>query len=247
MGISAEHQKKLFQPFSQLDSSTARKYGGSGLGLAISQKLVQRMGGELIVKSDEGIGSCFSFALNFSLVAKPVAPKNENLDDAPLPEGMSVLLVDDDEMNRFFGKKLLAHLGVEAMVVEGGQEAIELLQTQYFDVVFMDVSMPDMDGFEVATQVRHSNRLKQIPIIMITSRTGEKHRERALEIGASSIILVHNHPSGDVNPSKDDVEITKLIIAAAKPLGIAVHDHVIVGGKSHFSFKSKGIISSNSS
>lgn len=66
--------------------------------------------------------------------------------------------------------------------------------------------------------------------------------KRALELGASSIILVHNHPSGDVNPSKEDVDITKLIIAAAKPLGIEVHDHIIVGAKKHFSFKSKGVI-----
>ena len=66
--------------------------------------------------------------------------------------------------------------------------------------------------------------------------------KRALELGASSIILVHNHPSGDVNPSKEDVDITKLIIAAAKPLGIEVHDHLIIGAKKHFSFKSKGVI-----
>ncbi len=66
--------------------------------------------------------------------------------------------------------------------------------------------------------------------------------KRALELGASSIILVHNHPSGDVNPSKDDVEVTKMIISIAKPLGIAVHDHVIIGSKDYFSFKSKGII-----
>ena len=66
--------------------------------------------------------------------------------------------------------------------------------------------------------------------------------KRALELGASSLILAHNHPSGDVNPSKEDIEITKLIIAAAKPLGIEVHDHLIIGAKKHFSFKSKGII-----
>jgi DNA repair protein RadC len=66
--------------------------------------------------------------------------------------------------------------------------------------------------------------------------------KRALELGASSLILAHNHPSGDVNPSKDDVDITKLIIAAAKPLGIEVHDHLIIGPKKHFSFKSKGVI-----
>ena len=66
--------------------------------------------------------------------------------------------------------------------------------------------------------------------------------KRALELGASSMILVHNHPSGDVTPSKDDIDITKLIIAAAKPLGIAVHDHVIIGPKKHFSFKSQGVI-----
>lgn len=66
--------------------------------------------------------------------------------------------------------------------------------------------------------------------------------KRALELGASSLILAHNHPSGDVNPSKEDIEITKLIIAAAKPLGIEVHDHLIIGAKKHFSFKSKGVI-----
>ncbi|MGB1256640.1 MAG: ATP-binding protein [Thiolinea sp.] len=188
VGISAEQQKKLFQPFSQLDSSTARKYGGSGLGLAISQKLVRRMGGELKVDSKSGAGSCFFFELAFELQTKENEVPQPVAEDVSLPDDLRVLLVDDDEMNRFFGKKLLSHLKVQATVAESGEEALQLLRSQAFEVVFMDISMPGMDGYETTRCIREENVHPDLLIIALTAHAIAGERERCLEAGMNSYL-----------------------------------------------------------
>ena len=185
IGMSATQQQKLFQPFSQADSSTARQYGGSGLGLAISHKLVRRMGGELKVESHTGQGSRFFFTLTLPLqqalseaeTALPV------MFTAAFPAGFRVLLVDDDEMNRFFGKALIGSLGVSVEVAESGEETLQLLQETVFDLVFMDISMPDMDGYETTRQIRRDRRFAALPVVALTAHAIAGERERCLAAG----------------------------------------------------------------
>lgn len=185
IGMSTEQQLKLFKPFSQLDSSTARKYGGSGLGLVISQKLVRRMGGELEVSSQEGQGSRFFFRLTFPLQAlTPESDKETVLQDHPVSlEGFRVLLVDDEEMNRFFGGKLIASLGVDVEVAGSGEATLQLLERQPFDLVFMDVSMPGMDGYETTRRIRADPRFADLLVIALTAHAVIGERERCLAAG----------------------------------------------------------------
>ena len=188
IGISAEQQKKLFKPFSQMDSSTARKYGGSGLGLSISQKLVKLMGGELQVESQPSLGSLFSFSLDFALEEPAAEAVLTPSKPSALPEGLAILLVDDDEMNRFFGKKLLACLGAEVTLAESGEAALQLIKTQSFDVVFMDVSMPEMDGHETTRRIRQDGAFDDLLIIALTAHAIAGERDRCLASGMNNYL-----------------------------------------------------------
>lgn len=181
IGISAEQQQRLFKPFSQADSSTNRQYGGSGLGLAISQKLVRRMGGELQVSSRLGHGSRFYFSLNFptqTRTAQVVTPLFKKREVWHTPE--CILLVDDDGLNRFFTQQLLENLGSQVISAANGAEALQQLQdhSEHIDLILMDVSMPEMDGYETTRRIRAQRQYHNLPILALTAHAivGEKER-----------------------------------------------------------------------
>lgn len=183
IGISAEQQRQLFQPFSQADSSTTRRFGGSGLGLAISHKLVARMGGALAVESNPGQGSCFFFTLRFPLQAEP-QEEAETATAAPdLFYGRRVLLVDDEPMNLFFGSELLHAIGIDVIAVDSGAAALERLARQTVELVLMDVSMPGMDGYQTTRQIRAHPRFADLPVIALTAHAIAGERERCLAAG----------------------------------------------------------------
>ncbi len=185
IGIRQEDTQKLFQPFSQLDDNIAWRYGGSGLGLAISHKLVQHMGGELRVESQPGQGSLFFFTLDFPL-REPQCETHINMPTIPPPSlsgTLRILLVDDDAMNRFFGRELIRSLGIRVEVADSGETALQLLQEQSFDLVFMDVSMPGMDGYETTRQLRINKKLHRLPVLALTAHSIRGERERCLAAG----------------------------------------------------------------
>lgn len=188
IGISKEQQETLFNPFTQAESSTSRQYGGSGLGLAICDRLVSSMGGKITVDSTLNLGSRFSFNLDFPLelvsqsASQPSAAFKEDL------TGLKVLLVDDDEMNRFFGEKLLRVFGVEPSLAESGGQSIELLKQNQFDLVLMDVSMPDMDGYQTTQLIRQQLKLQNMPIIALTAHAIVGERERCLAAGMNDYL-----------------------------------------------------------
>jgi CheY-like chemotaxis protein/two-component sensor histidine kinase len=193
IGISTQQQKKLFRPFSQADSSTTRQYGGSGLGLAISQKLVQRMGGELGIRSKQGKGSCFFFTLTFPLQA--VKSKKEVIPIVTVTPTTTtsliecrILLVDDDEMNRFFGRKIFKAIGVQVETADSGEDAIHCLQKQLFDVVFMDISMPGIDGYETTRRIRADEQFNNLCIIALTAHAIKGERARCLAAGMNDYL-----------------------------------------------------------
>ncbi|MBU0657108.1 MAG: response regulator [Gammaproteobacteria bacterium] len=171
IGITPQQQVHLFRPFSQADSSTSRRYGGSGLGLAISAQLVQQMGGELELASHEGKGSRFFFTLDFALSETPLVeaiPASDYLLPAPT-QGVHLLLVDDDELNRFFANELLKTFGLAVTTVASGQAALAFLRQQTVDLVFMDVSMPEMDGYATTRRIREFKSSHELPIIALTA------------------------------------------------------------------------------
>jgi len=184
IGLSEEQQRHLFQPFSQADNSTARRYGGSGLGLVISQRLVQQMGGELTLDSSPNRGSCFRFTLSFPR-SKPLAGRKVVL---PPLRPAHILLVDDDELNQFFSSSLLETLGMTVTVAGCGIQAIAQVQQQTFDLVLMDVSMPEMDGYETTRQIRTFKLPYTLPIIALTAHAIEGERERCLAAGMNDYL-----------------------------------------------------------
>jgi len=187
IGISEEAQKNLFNPFSQADSSISRKFGGTGLGLAICKRLIEAMGGEIGLNSIEGQGTTFSFTLIF-----PAGDQQAAQDDSAdshaggnLAIPMNLLVVDDNAINRKVMEGLLGRDGHRVTSVSGGAEAIKTLNERVFDLVFMDIEMPEMNGVEATQRIRASSdpRVANTPIIALTGNVGEDDRERYLDAG----------------------------------------------------------------
>jgi len=193
IGIRPEHINKLFQEFSQAETSTKRRFGGTGLGLSISKKLVSLMGGELGVESEEGVGSTFWFTLPFKLgLGKEVVPSvNEaNIPFFALERPMRVLIAEDNHVNQMISHRLVERMGFRADVVASGKEVLEALEERPYDFILMDCQMPLMDGYEATDMIRHSKTLAnpKIPIIAMTANAMEGDRERCLKAGMDDYI-----------------------------------------------------------
>ena len=184
IGIAPEKQARIFDSFSQVDSSTSRRFGGSGLGLAISQQLVELMGGRIWVESEEGKGSTFFCTIRLGLGT----PKTKRTDIVSL-RGLKVLVVDDHATNRRILEEILKSWAMEVELVESGPAAIAALEaaTQPFDIVLMDLMMPEMDGLETVAIIRESAAFAQVPVLLLSSadRAGYSARSRSLGIAHS--------------------------------------------------------------
>lgn len=188
IGMSADVQQQIFQPFQQADATTSRKFGGSGLGLAISRQLVEMMQGRIEVESQPGTGSSFCVSLPLRLCKAPANPGRH--DPAPNPEhhaGLAVLVVEDQPVNRMVINGLLQKLGITPLHADNGQAALEALQAHpEIELVLMDCEMPVMDGYEATRQWRLIEAAQQRPrlrIVALTAHAMSEHRERCLDAG----------------------------------------------------------------
>jgi signal transduction histidine kinase len=193
IGISKEAQHQIFKPFSQVESHRSRNYGGSGLGLTISKKLVNNMGGDLELNSIYGEGSCFHFTLEFPArtVITPHEKEISNTDFLPTHKPLKdvhILLVDDDDINLFFGGKLLQLLGAEVTHANSGEIAIQHIHQKHIDLIYMDVSMPDMDGYETTRRIRKHTQYAELPIIALTAHAIVGEQERCLSAGMNDYL-----------------------------------------------------------
>ncbi len=191
MGISAEQQAKLFLPFSQVDEGYARNFEGTGLGLSISQSFVQLMGANIMLDSDYGLGSCFSFELELPLVLATIEPKLTPTitQNSEALSGVRVLVAEDDE---FIKKIINAHLkrvGASIVLVNNGLEALAALDQQSFDIVLMDLHMPDMDGYETTVEIRKQARYAQLPVIAFSASIAEDDKRRCLASGMNGFVI----------------------------------------------------------
>jgi len=171
IGIAAEKIDLIFDSFTQADAETTRKYGGSGLGLSICKELVRKMGGQLQVKSNPGRGSIFYFTLQLSFKQSTNIIAKEQLKVDRKLEGVRILLVDDNAVNMRIARRFLDSWGASIDTAENGRVAWEIFQQGTFDLLLVDLEMPQMDGKELLAQVRKIN--KHIPAIAFTAAVYE--------------------------------------------------------------------------
>jgi len=193
IGIPEDKMSRLFQSFSQIDPSISRKYGGTGLGLAISKRLVEFMGGRIWAESDPGKGSIF----HFTIIVK-AAQRNQIISlksheqslSIPLKDRqrpIKVLLAEDNLINQKVALKMLRKIGLEADLAANGQEVLSALEHELYDLVLMDVQMPEMDGIEAAKRIRE--KWPKVPkIIALTAFALEGDREKCIEAGMDDYI-----------------------------------------------------------
>ena len=170
-GIPSSMQQKIFDSFTQEDSSISRKYGGTGLGLSISQKLVQLMGGELKLVSEENKGTSVSFVLGFPITQDTIENLKRDTTSHHLL-GKKVLLVEDNTMNQFFTQKLLEGWGMQVQIASNGLEGVKKAAIQPFDIILMDIQMPEMDGIQATKRIREDK--KKVPIIALTAMSSKE-------------------------------------------------------------------------
>ncbi|SEA40931.1 Signal transduction histidine kinase [Thiothrix caldifontis] len=188
MGIDILQQTKLFQPFSQADSSFSRRYGGSGLGLVISQSLARLMGGQITVKSETGRGSTFLFSATFTLCNENIPPHTAVATTSVKLHGIRVLLVEDDVLNQMVATELLKKLGVIVTVAANGIEALNILRETTFQLIFMDIQMPEMDGYEAVKLIRQQTEWQHVPIIAMTAHAISTERNKCLAAGMNDYL-----------------------------------------------------------
>ncbi|TGL57861.1 response regulator [Leptospira ognonensis] len=190
IGIPEDKIGFLFQRFTQLDSSISRKYGGTGLGLAISKKLMDAMGGELKVKGNFPTGSCFEIELRLlPNQMSRVIRSEDSVDLSRLPSNTNVLIAEDDPTNLFLLSSFLKKLKVRHDVAKDGREAVAKAQTNQFQLIFMDINMPNLDGIGASEEILKDERIFPKPIIIaVTADAFQDDQDKCIRAGMSSFL-----------------------------------------------------------
>ncbi len=201
IGIAKEDLNKLFQPFSQIDGSVTRKFGGTGLGLSISQSLLRLMGGEFSISSQPNRGTSIRFELELDLAVQGSVKKisyRARLKEGELAQdlqkagfnlqGIRVLMAEDNRINQKVVSEFLKFSGVEVFIANNGQEALDLLEQQEFDVILMDVQMPVMDGIEATRIIRTQTKYANLPIIALTAGVTQEEQESYYAVGMNDFV-----------------------------------------------------------
>jgi two-component system, sensor histidine kinase len=190
IGMTGDALRQLFEPFQQVEGKGNLRRGGTGLGLAISQRIVEAMGGHIEVESQPGGGSCFRFALSLPLDLSPSLVDLSDSGMVPLEQPSvlagTVLVVEDNAVNRLIAEEMLHSLGIQVVQAEDGEQALAVLARQSVDVVLMDCQMPVMDGYTATQRIREEearNNLPRLPIVALTANAYAEDAARALAVG----------------------------------------------------------------
>jgi signal transduction histidine kinase/DNA-binding NarL/FixJ family response regulator len=190
IGIEADHLEAIFEQFNQADSRIAKKYGGTGLGLTICSKLIELQKGTLSVTSQPGKGTKFTFTLPYRKgKEEDLKPDDLGTVDSDKLKGRSVLLVDDDGVNRLLGKTILEKLHCNYEIVKNGKEALERLRESVYDVILLDIHLPDINGMEVARFVRKEMKNDETRIIAVTAAVIQHDIENFYRSGINDFLI----------------------------------------------------------
>ncbi|MDE3272885.1 CHASE domain-containing protein [Pseudoalteromonas sp. G4] len=181
IGIAEDKHKEIFKPFIQADSSTSRNFGGTGLGLAISGEISRLMKGDIQVQNNDPQGSIFTFTAQMKLSQKPVITLEQANNKAL--KTLHILVAEDNLVNQKVISAMLEKLNMTFDVVENGEQAVNAVQKQHYDVVLMDCQMPVLDGYEATKQIRTMPELDALPIYALTANADTESKELALNIG----------------------------------------------------------------
>jgi len=187
IGIPENKIDKIFNTFEQVSASTSRIYGGTGLGLAISKQLVELQGGSISVKSELGKGSAFSFILNFEKTSDAIEIESDSIEFVTGIKKINVLVVEDVALNQLFLKTILNDFGFEYDVADNGIIALDKLRSNSYDIILMDLMMPEMNGFEATEFIRNKMDSK-IPIIALTADVTTVDIEKCKAYGMNDYI-----------------------------------------------------------
>jgi len=183
-GIAADQLDSVFDAFQQADTSTTRVYGGAGMGLAIAREIVTLMGGRIWVESEPGRGCCFSFTMPLGVTdgAQPAPVAARVVEEIP---PLNILLAEDSKTNQLLGRANLSKAGHTVAIAKNGREAVDLFTQGTYDIILMDVSMPEMDGMEATRVIREMEQARgsHIPIIAMTAFALDEYRQKCLEAG----------------------------------------------------------------
>ncbi len=185
IGISKENQKKLFKEFSQVDASTTRKFGGTGLGLSISQKLSVLMNGKVGINSELGKGSIFWFAGKFEITNLVENCETKSIIEISTKK-LNILLVEDNKINQKVAAHTIIKYGHTVDFANDGLEAVDLFNKNKYDIIFMDIQMPNMNGYEATQEIRKieiTNKLNKTKIIAMTANALKGEKEKCISIG----------------------------------------------------------------
>lgn len=188
IGVKPSQIDKIFENFQQETSSTSRIFGGTGLGLAIVKQLVEAQNGTIEVKSTVNVGSTFSFTLKFEKTTSDAVLESEIMEQNTDSKDTKILVVEDMELNQLLMKTLLDDFGFECEIAANGKLAIEELQQKEFDIVLMDLQMPEMNGFEATNYIRKTLKLN-LPIIALTADVTTIDLSKCREVGMATTFL----------------------------------------------------------
>jgi PAS domain S-box-containing protein len=192
IGIPKERHNAIFDSFTQASADTTRNYGGTGLGLAICKKLIELQGGTIMLESEPGLGSTFTFTINLSITEKGKAiSEGEKSESFSGLEGKRILVAEDNKINFFVANKFLTGWGVIVSQAENGQLALDLLEKEDFDLILMDLQMPVMDGIEATRIIRKSEnpRINSIPIVALTAAIMSENHDKIDELNINEYVL----------------------------------------------------------
>jgi signal transduction histidine kinase/DNA-binding NarL/FixJ family response regulator/HPt (histidine-containing phosphotransfer) domain-containing protein len=237
IGITPEAQKKLFTPFAQADASVSRKYGGTGLGLAICKRLIEAMGGVISISSKEGEGSTFFFTLTLpagrtetAADEPPLTPKPVSLVASP-GKFLKVLVVDDNGINQKVLSSLIEKRGHKAVTAGNGQEAMNKIAGERFDLVLMDLELPDMSGIDVTVKIRQLGIPEKatVPIVALTGNTAAEDKAACYSVSMNDFL------AKPVSPESLDTVLQKALKLAPfeNPLAADIKQHTEIPDESN--------------